>query len=134
MIEQGPRMDFFPVEDIEYLEKTNKTAKPKFTIVEQNQFINIERANQELAARFFVKIRPCESVNNSEKNFQETNLDAPFPLPALHYFAKPYMVSNPNGDLIWSAIVEPCKELLIWFEKMGENIQVLGNWKSDLFD
>jgi hypothetical protein len=35
------------------------------------------------------------------------------------------MITNPNGDLIWAAYVEPCEALYDWLITLGKRVEIL---------
>ena len=90
----------------------------KVTIFEIDEFIVAIRSMSEKETRLILKIHDPQSVNL---------------FPDHHFLGKPCMITNPNGDLIWAAYVEPCDDLFEWLLHLGANVEVLdpGKFKDE---
>lgn len=100
----------FPMNDLESFEVLPASAAPRVTPFELEEFITAIRAMNEKETRLILKIH----------NPQGTNL-----FPDHHFLGKPCMITNPNGDLIWAAYVEPCEALFDWLMTLGKNVEIL---------
>lgn len=100
----------FPMKDVASFELVPSSAQPKVTTFEIEEFITAIRAMNERETRLILKIHDPQS----------TNL-----FPDHHFLGKPCMITNPNGDLIWAAYVEPCDALFEWLMTLGKNVEIL---------
>jgi len=96
------------IELIEILEK--KSLSRKVSTFEIEEFISAIRSMSEKETRLILKIHQSEGINL---------------FPEDHFLGKPCMVTNPNGDLIWAAYVEPCESLFEWILNMGKRVEIL---------
>lgn len=99
-----------PMKDIKTFETLPSLSLPKVTAFEVEEFITAIRAMNEKETRLVLKIHDPQS----------TNL-----FPDHHFLGKPCMITNPNGDLIWAAYVEPCDALYEWLMTLGKNVEIL---------
>lgn len=99
-----------PLKDLDTLELIHSTQTSKVTSFEVEEFITAIRAMNERETRLILKIHDP----------QNTNL-----FPDHHFLGKPCMITNPNGDLIWAAYVEPCEALFDWLLTLGRNVEIL---------
>lgn len=96
--------------ELKSFEKIESSSQPKVTPFEVDEFITAIRAMNEKETRLILKIHDPQS----------TNL-----FPDHHFLGKPCMITNPNGDLIWAAYVEPCEALYEWLMTLGKNVEIL---------
>jgi hypothetical protein len=110
-----------PIKELKAFESVNTTSLPRVSPFEIEDFISAIRAMNEKETRLILKIHSPQS----------TNL-----FPDHHFLGKPCMVTNPNGDLIWAAYVEPCDALYEWLIKLGKNVEILDplNFKQQYLD
>ena len=99
-----------PMKDVHHFEAVNSSSQPEVTAYEIEDFIAAIRAMNEKETRLILKIHDPSS----------TNL-----FPDHHFLGKPCMITNPNGDLIWAAYVEPCEALFEWLMTLGKNVEIL---------
>lgn len=99
-----------PMKDVKEFEMVASSSQPKVTPFEIEEFIAAIRAMNEKETRLILKIHDPAS----------TNL-----FPDHHFLGKPCMITNPNGDLIWAAYVEPCEALFEWLMTLGKNVEIL---------
>lgn len=94
------------------------TSVPEVSAFEIEEFIVALRSMSEKETRLILKIHDPQSVNL---------------FPSHHFLGKPCMVTNPNGDLIWAAYVEPGADLYEWLLTLGGNVEVLdpGKFKDE---
>ena len=85
-------------------------ALPQVANFEVDEFIVAIRSMSEKETRLILKINDPQSVNL---------------FPDHHFLGKPCMITNPNGDLIWAAYVEPCDDLFEWLLNLDTNVEVL---------
>jgi hypothetical protein len=45
--------------------------------------------------------------------------------PDYEFLGKPCFVTNPDGDLIWAAYVEPSEELFEWLAEVNDHVEIL---------
>lgn len=99
-----------PLREISHYETLQTLAQPKVTPFEIEEFITAIRAMNEKETRLILKIHDPQSINL---------------FPDHHFLGKPCMITNPNGDLIWAAYVEPCESLYEWLMTLGKNVEIL---------
>lgn len=99
-----------PMKDVKEFKSIPSTSVPKVTPFEVEEFIQAIRSMNEKETRLILKIHDPQS----------TNL-----FPDHHFLGKPCMITNPNGDLIWAAYVEPCEALYEWLMTLGKNVEIL---------
>jgi hypothetical protein len=99
-----------PLKDVKHFETLQKNMKIKVTTFEVEEFITAIRSMSEKETRLILKIHDPGSINL---------------FPDHHFLGKPCMVTNPNGDLIWAAYVEPCDSLYEWIITLGKNVEIL---------
>lgn len=98
------------MKNVKKFESLPSLSLPKVTTFEVEEFITAIRAMNERETRLVLKIHDPQS----------TNL-----FPDHHFLGKPCMITNPNGDLIWAAYVEPCDALYEWLMTLGKNVEIL---------
>lgn len=93
-------------------------SAPQVACFEVDDFVTAIRSMNEKETRLILKIHDPQSVNL---------------FPDHHFLGKPCMITNPNGDLIWAAYVEPCHDLFDWLISLGRNVDVLdpGKFKDE---
>ncbi|MBA2406029.1 MAG: WYL domain-containing protein [Bdellovibrionales bacterium] len=93
-------------------------SAPQVASFEVDEFVVAIRSMNEKETRLILKIHDPQTVNL---------------FPDHHFLGKPCMITNPNGDLIWAAYVEPCDDLFEWLLKLGTNVEVLdpGKFKDE---
>jgi hypothetical protein len=99
-----------PVKDVKSYVENQTNSTPKVSVFELEEFITAIRSMSEKETRLILKIHDPQS----------TNL-----FPDHHFLGKPCMVTNPNGDLIWAAYVEPCEALYEWLISLGRKVEIL---------
>lgn len=93
-------------------------SAPQVACFEVDDFVTAIRSMNEKETRLILKIHDPQSVNL---------------FPDHHFLGKPCMITNPNGELIWAAYVEPCHDLFDWLISLGRNVDVLdpGKFKDE---
>lgn len=99
-----------PLREIKSFEVLQKNVQAEVTSFEIEEFIMAIRAMNEKETRLVLKIHDPQDINL---------------FPDHHFLGKPCMVTNPNGDLIWAAYVEPCESLYDWLMTLGRNVEIL---------
>lgn len=99
-----------PLNEIAHTEVLQKNVQLRVTPYEVEEFITAVRAMNEKETRLILKIHDPQSINL---------------FPDHHFLGKPCMITNPNGDLIWAAYVEPCHSLYEWLMTLGKNVEIL---------
>jgi hypothetical protein len=104
--------------DIQEFSPLEAHITPQVASFEVDEFIVAIRAMNEKETRLILKIHDPQSVNL---------------FPDHHFLGKPCMITNPNGDLIWAAYVEPGEDLFEWIITLGTNVEVLdpGQFKDE---
>lgn len=100
----------WPLKELTGFDVIHAGTTAKVTSFEIEEFISAIRAMNERETRLILKIHDPEN----------TNL-----FPDHHFLGKPCMITNPNGDLIWAAYVEPCEALFDWLMTLGKNVEIL---------
>lgn len=96
--------------ELKELTMIDGSSRPKVTAFEVEEFIAAIRSMNEKETRLILKIHDPQSVNL---------------FPDHHFLGKPCMVTNPSGELIWAAYVEPCDDLFEWLITLGTNVEIL---------
>lgn len=106
------------LDEIVELNFLESSSGPRVSAFELEEFINAIRSMSEKETRLILKIHDPQSVNL---------------FPDHHFLGKPCMITNPNGDLIWAAYVEPCEDLFEWLLSLGSNVDILdpGRFKDE---
>lgn len=99
-----------PLKEIQAMEVLQKNVQLRVSSYEVEEFITAVRAMNEKETRLILKIHDPQSINL---------------FPDHHFLGKPCMITNPNGDLIWAAYVEPCDSLYEWLMTLGKNVEIL---------
>lgn len=99
-----------PLNEVQAFEQVHSSAQPKVTSYEIEEFISAIRAMNEREMRLILKIHDPGPINL---------------FPDHHFLGKPCMITNPNGDLIWAAYVEPCDDLYEWLMSLGKKVEIL---------
>lgn len=86
------------------------TWTPLFSKMEIEDFVSSIRAISENEVRLVLKVYNRENFDNG--------LDH-------HHFGKPCMFTNPEGDFIWAASIEPNEEIYNWLSELGTDIEIL---------
>jgi hypothetical protein len=100
----------FSVKDLTEAMLIPTSAEARSTQYELEEFIGCIRAMNEKETRLILKICDPEKINL---------------FPDFHFLGKPCMITNPNGDLIWAAYVEPCEALFDWVATLGTQVEIL---------
>ncbi len=90
--------------------KEEFSYKQTYTRFEIDEFVSSIREMGETFIRLVLKIY---SKDNFSLKFDNM------------YFEKPCFVSNPNGDFIWAATVEPSEQLFEWLNELGPSVEIL---------
>lgn len=109
-----------PLMQIQSCEPLEKNGLPRVTNYEIEEFITAVRSMNEKETRLILKIYNPQAVNL---------------FPDHHFLGKPCMVTNPEGDLIWAAYVEPCQDLFDWVYSLSHHVEILDptNFKEQYF-
>lgn len=99
-----------PMIEVMELTTIQSTKSPRVTAFEVDEFIVAIRSMSEKETRLILKIHDPQSVNL---------------FPNHHFLGKPCMITNPQGDLIWAAYVEPCDDLFEWLISLNGNVEIL---------
>ncbi len=84
---------------------------PLHSSIEIDDFLSSIRAISGTEVRLVLKILNPEQV-------QELT-------PLYHFLRKPYVISNPKGDLIWAASVEESEDIYEWISNLETKIEIL---------
>lgn len=83
---------------------------PLFSALEIDDFLASLRAITENEIRLVLKVYSREKFNTELKH---------------HHFGSQCMFTNPEGDHIWAATIEPSEEVLSWLSELGKDVEVL---------
>lgn len=100
----------FPIHTLKEATIIPTSSTPRYTQYELEEFIGCIRAMNEKETRLILKIYDPQEINL---------------FPDHHFLGKPCMITNPNGDLIWAAYVEPCEALFDWVSSLGHQVEIL---------
>lgn len=90
------------IEDIEW--------QTQFSKLEVDDFVSSIRAISENEIRLVLKIYNREKFDNG--------LDH-------HHFGNPCIFTNPEGDFIWAASIEPTEQIYEWLSELGTDVEIL---------
>ncbi len=109
-----------PVHMINTCEAITRLGSSRVTNFEIEEFIAAVRSMNEKETRLILKIYNPQAVNL---------------FPDHHFLGKPCMVTNPEGDLIWAAYVEPCQDLFDWVYSLAHHVEILDptNFKEQYY-
>ncbi|MFL5785031.1 MAG: WYL domain-containing protein [Bacteriovoracaceae bacterium] len=99
-----------PLHKIISCETISRSGTSRVTNFEIEEFIAAVRSMNERETRLILKIYNPQAVNL---------------FPDHHFLGKPCMVTNPEGDLIWAAYVEPCHDLFEWVFSLAHHVEIL---------
>ena len=99
-----------PVNELVSVSNVDTTSHPRVSSFEIEEFIFAIRSMSERETRLILKIHDPQFLNL---------------FPDHQFLGKPCMVTNPNGDLIWAAYVEPCEDLFEWLISLKSNVEIL---------
>jgi hypothetical protein len=99
-----------PVQEIVEATPVTGTSASVVSLFEVEEFIGAVRSMSERETRLILKIYSPGTVNL---------------FPEHHFLGKPCMITNPAGDMIWAAYVEPCADLFEWLLELGDNVEIL---------
>jgi len=96
----------------------DKSHTPLVTSKEVEQFIEGMREIDGNTIRLILKIT----------NPQNDDL-----VPLFQFLGKPALISNPKGEVIWAATIEPGEELFNWLYQLGSSVKIIDplNFKQD---
>lgn len=98
------------VSDIVSATETEKAWKKHFSRIEIEDFICSLRSVAENEVRLVLKIYSREHFNSNLKR---------------HFFGNQCMFTNPEGDFIWAASIEPNAQIFSWLEELGSDVEIL---------
>jgi len=98
------------LKDLCGLEVFDSEKQLRSSAFEVEEFINAIRSMGDRETRLILKIHHPLEVNL---------------FPEYHFLGKPCMITNPNGDLIWAAYVEPCAALFEWLISLSSHVEIL---------
>lgn len=83
---------------------------PQFSKLEIEDFVSSIRAISENEIRLVLKVYNREHFDNGVPH---------------HHFDRPCMFTNPDGDFIWAASIEPTEEIHEWLSQLGTDVEIL---------
>lgn len=99
-----------PIKGLKEAKPISSSSTSRYTLFELEEFIGCIRAMNEKETRLILKIYDPQEINL---------------FPDHHFLGKPCMITNPSGDLIWAAYVEPCEALYEWVASLGSQVEIL---------
>ncbi len=100
----------FHLKDIQRVKMVESTYHATFSKLEIDDFISSLRAISETEIRLILKIYSKDKAHEK---------------PLFQHLGNPCLITNPQGDTIWAASVEPCKALMDWLFEMGNQVEIL---------
>lgn len=100
----------FNINDIDDVVLSHRSYRAKFAFKEIEKYISDLRSFAQSEIRLILKF------NNREK------IDS---IPQHHFYKNPCVVTNPKGEYIWAASVEPCDNLYEWLSELGHDVEIL---------
>lgn len=107
-----------PLADIKSVIEIDDEVEKVYSQIEVDDFVSSLRAMSENQVRLVLKIHSCQKFSlNFNKMFLE----------------KPCLFTNPQGDYIWAATLEPSEEIYEWLCELGTSVEILDpiNFKKD---
>ena len=98
------------IRDITKAQECDHEWKPGFSMFEIDEFVLGLRAISENEVRLILKIYSQERFHLQLKH---------------QIFGAPCMVTNPSGELIWAASVEPSNTIYEWIFQLGNSVEIL---------
>lgn len=98
------------LEELKQVEMWSSDKTPRVSLYEIDEFIAAVRSMNEKETRLILKINNPQAVNL---------------FPDYQFLGKPCMITNPSGDIIWAAYVEPCDSLYDWLISLGNHVEIL---------
>jgi hypothetical protein len=93
---------------------------------------NIKRAGKIKAARAnfhdvadFIRALRAMADNETRLVLKIKNPERFQLMPDYQFLGKPCLITNPEGDLIWAAWVEPGEEIFEWLMQMENYVEIL---------
>ncbi|MFZ4712264.1 MAG: WYL domain-containing protein [Bacteriovoracaceae bacterium] len=102
---------FLPLTKIDCIKESEEDYVPLHSILEIDDFISGIRAINGNEVRLVLKVIDPEKA-------QELT-------PLYHFLRKPYVISNPKGDLIWAASVEENEDVYEWLSNLESKVEIL---------
>ena len=102
---------YLPINKIDCVKELEQKYTALHSQMEIDDFISGLRAINGNEVRLVLKILNPE-------NAQEL-------APLYHFLRKPYVISNPKGDLIWAASVEENEDLYEWLANLQNKVEIL---------
>lgn len=103
---------FFPLNKIDHISfSLEDYQKPIHGHYEVEEFIESIRFINGNEIRLVLKILEPEKASEL--------------VPLYHYLRKPYVISNPRGELIWAASVEETEDLFEWLSNLKSKVEIL---------
>ena len=99
-----------PLEELTTIMGTGVVRAPHSVSLEVSEFIHALRSMSDSETRLILKI----------KNPAQFSL-----APDHEFLGRPCLVTNPDGDVIWAAYVEPSEELFDWLDSMEGQVEIL---------
>lgn len=108
--EESQHLLAIPLSDVAQIKATGEVRTAHAVSVEVAEFIQALRSMSDAETRLILKIKD----------------PAHFTLiPDYEFLGRPCLVTNPDGDVIWAAYVEPSEELFQWLDGLQEQVEIL---------
>lgn len=98
------------IDHIKQVHEEQMEWTPLFSKIEIEDFVSSIRAISENEIRLVLKIYNRDRFDTGIEH---------------HHFGKPCMFTNPEGDFIWAASVEPNEQIYDWLSELGTDIEIL---------
>jgi hypothetical protein len=100
----------FPLNELKIIHLLSLDQNSTFQSSDVESFIRGVRELADSEERLILKITEPENLNLH---------------PEFQFLAKPFIVANPMGVIIWAAYVEPGPQLFDWIISLGDKVEVL---------
>jgi len=97
-------------EIVQVYEENSKQWESIYSQIEVDDFIASIRAISENEVRLVLKVYGRENFDQSIPH---------------HHLGNPCMFTNPEGDFIWAASIEPSQAIFDWLSSLGTDIEIL---------
>ncbi|MCO4753534.1 MAG: WYL domain-containing protein [Bacteriovoracaceae bacterium] len=98
------------IDQIQSVSEGSSEWKTMFSPIEIDDFISSIRAVSETEVRLILKVYGRDKFNSNLKN---------------QHFANQCMFTNPEGDFIWAASIEPSEDIFQWLQELGSDVDIL---------
>jgi hypothetical protein len=98
------------IKDIKTIHEDESEWKPIFSKLEVDDFIVGLRLISGSEVRLVLKVFSYEKFDSAIKH---------------QFLGNPCMITNPQGEIIWAASIEPSNEIFEWLQELGTDVEIM---------